>query len=368
MTARTPGRGIVRRHLGEVRRFRGAVATIMVKELRSRMRGRRPFVVVTIYLAVLAATTYGIYVTTYSRAASLQDFASGMPMATSVNVSAAIGQSIFAGLSRLQILLVCFMAPAFTAGAISLEREKQTLDLLISTPLRPGAIVVGKLIAALSFVFLVIVAAIPLTAIVLMYGGAGLNDVLRQQAVLFTAALALGSVGIFFSALVKRTQVATVLTYSTVLALFVIWAVASTRPSDPTARVVRLPDGVMSLNPFGAMADVIAYTGRPGIDPFAAAVAGFSGKGEMLCDETGCFEVIGPPPPADIDPSAFALPEPGLATQSRHVWSEFVVASVAISVLLTLLSMQLVVPAGMRFAFRRARRRRDAEGIEEGAP
>ena len=145
-----------------VREFGTAVGTIMVKELRSRMRGRRAFVVLTLYLAVLAAITYAIYLMTYSTVAAMQSLGGGIPGAA-VNASAAIGQAIFTALSLLQILLVSFMAPAFTAGAISLEREKQTLDLLISTPLRPGAIVVGKLLAALAFVFLMILAAIPLT-------------------------------------------------------------------------------------------------------------------------------------------------------------------------------------------------------------
>ena len=42
---------------------------------------------------------------------------------------------IFSGLLLVETLLVLVLAPAFTTGAISLEREKQTLDLLVATPL-----------------------------------------------------------------------------------------------------------------------------------------------------------------------------------------------------------------------------------------
>ena len=45
----------------------------------------------------------------------------------------------------LETLQVVFLAPALTAGAISLEREKQTLDLLVVTPISSLAIVIGKL-------------------------------------------------------------------------------------------------------------------------------------------------------------------------------------------------------------------------------
>ena len=384
----TTAGGFARARFARIREFRAAVATIMVKELRSRMRGRRAFVVLTIYLAILAAITYAIYLMTYSSVAA---FGGGfVPGMSAVNISATIGQAIFTGLSLLQILLVSFMAPAFTAGAISLEREKQTLDLLISTPLRPGAIVVGKLLAALTFVFLMILAAIPLTAIVLMYGGAALDDVLRQQVVLFVAALGFGSIGIFFSALLKRTQAATVLTYSTVLALmlgtgflFLFWTVMVTGPGDPTIRPRRAPEAILYPNPFVAMADVIANTEPPGfgaftsmlltvrgIDPFAAQAGGFAEQVgvEVVCDGKGCREVgTGvvfpecapgmPCPPAPlIDP-----PGVGGAAADRsgagYFWPRFVITFAGLSVLLTLLSMWLVMPAGLRFAFRRRRRR-----------
>ena len=49
----------------------------------------------------------------------------------------------------LETLLVAFLAPASTAGAISLEREKQTLELLAATPISSLAIVIGKLLSAL---------------------------------------------------------------------------------------------------------------------------------------------------------------------------------------------------------------------------
>ncbi|HEX9609864.1 MAG TPA: ABC transporter permease subunit, partial [Candidatus Limnocylindria bacterium] len=159
MTATSATFGGVRR--SAVREFGSAVVTIMVKELRSRMRGRRAFIVLTVYLAILALITYGVY-------AMIAPAARGAfgPLGIGggqANASALIGQTIFTVLSIFQLILVCFIAPAFTSGQISMEREKQTLDLLISTPMRPGAIVIGKLAAALAFVVLMIVAAIPIS-------------------------------------------------------------------------------------------------------------------------------------------------------------------------------------------------------------
>lgn len=349
------------------REFLASVSTIMVKELRSRMRGRRAFVVLTVYLGLLALIAYGAYAVIATTARNQAAF--GGP--TFANASAIIGQTIFSVISIFQLILVCFIAPAFTAGQISMEREKQTLDLLISTPLRPGAIVVGKLLAALAFVGLMIVAAIPISAIVLMYGGASVDDIVRQQIVLLASALGFGAVGLFFSALLKRTQAATVLTYCGVLAftlgtvmLFVLWTVLANR--DPTdfgqfGPTKRAPEQIVYLNPMVGMLDVVANTepgggggiasmlnqlrSNPTVDPNL-------GGGGQVCQGNVCF-------PVDQNGNPVVNPVPAPIAQQvvgGYFWPRFVLTFVAFAALLTLAAMRLVIPAPMRFAFRRRRR------------
>ena len=134
--------------------------------------------------------------------------------------------------------------------------------------MRPGAIVVGKLLAALAFVFLMILAAVPVSALVLMYGGATLDDILRQQLILFASAIGFGVIGVFFSALVRRTQAATVLTYSTMLLLVIgtllVWRfwteVATNDPDNAFGQIRRAPEQILWLNPAVAMIEVVANT------------------------------------------------------------------------------------------------------------
>ena len=276
------------------REFASAVGTIMVKELRSRMRGRRAFIVLTVYLAILALITYGVYVVI---APNARGFAGGFGgFGGQANASALIGQTIFTLLSIFQLILVSFIAPAFTAGQISLEREKQTLDLLISTPMRPGAIVLGKLAAALAFVVLMIVAAVPITAIVLMYGGASVDDIVRQQIVLLATALLLGAVGLFFSALLKRTQAATVLTFITMLALtlgttmlFIFWTVVANQTDNGVAfgQAKRAPEQLMYINPGIAMLDVVANTEPGGFGGITSVLAELRGQRAELPGKRG---------------------------------------------------------------------------------
>ncbi len=371
-----------------LRLFASSVATIMVKELRSRFRGRRAFVIITIYLAVLALIAYGAYVSV-APAARLQGQIGidrggfGLSGATA---SASVGQAIFTVLSVFQLLLVCFIAPAFTAGAISLEREKQTLDLLVTTPMRPGGIVIGKLFSALAFVILLILAGIPVSALVLMYGGASLGDILQQQVVLFVAAIGFGVVGLFFSALVKRTQTATVLTYSTMLFLvigtflvFRFWTLAATGASDNTFGAVRTaPEGLLYLNPAVAMIEIVANTEiQPGdyteiMNEIRGTTSGIN------CDGDACFPTDGgggvAPPAVKGQPAAAddlaecpanarcrfpgGGPVPLLAVfdpqpPTGHFWPRFAVSFGVLSLLLTLVSMRLVTPTGGRLSLRR---------------
>ena len=64
------------------------------------------------------------------------------------SVSAGIGQAIFVVILIVQTILIVILAPALTSGAISMEREKQTLELLITTPVSTLGMVSGKLISS----------------------------------------------------------------------------------------------------------------------------------------------------------------------------------------------------------------------------
>ena len=375
-----------RRHstLGE---FGSSVATIMSKELRSRFRGRRAFIVLTIYLGALALIAYGAYISAGPNAVSQPVLGPDGTAFIGANASATIGQAIFALLSVFQLMLVAFLAPAFTTGAISLEREKATLDLLITTPLRPGAIVVGKLLSALAFVVLLILAGIPVSALVLMYGGASIQDILRAQVVLLVSAAGFGVIGLFCSALLKRTQGATVIAYSTVLFLtvgtFFIWRLWTAGLAGSTDGAFgapsRAPEGLLYLNPAVAMIEIVADTEiiQGDMGKIMAEIRGTSGfvcVGDSCFPQGGCGGVIAPqglkpgvaidcPPNARcVDPTFTGVFDPQPA-ETGHFWPRFALTFAGLSILLTLASMRLVVPAGLRFnPFRR--RARAAAGTE----
>jgi ABC-type transport system involved in multi-copper enzyme maturation permease subunit len=156
----------------------------------------------------------------------------------------------------VQVMLVAFIGPAFTAGAISGERERQTFDLLQTTLLSPESFVRGKLISALSYVFLLVLVSIPVQSIAFLLGGLAPVELLLSQLVILVAAVAYALYGLWCSAVMRSTLTATVATFSGMLFLviglplvvfvpFVMLGVGMSAPTDwPFLDVILLYGGL----------------------------------------------------------------------------------------------------------------------------
>ncbi len=116
--------------------------------------------------------------------------------------------------ASLEFLMLILIMPAVTAGSISGERERQTLDLMLTTCMTPADIVLGKLEAALGTMFLMVVSSLPILAMVFVYGGVTASDLLLLVCCFFAAAVFMGSIGLCCSALFRRTTAATVAAYA----------------------------------------------------------------------------------------------------------------------------------------------------------
>ncbi len=359
-----------------VSRRLGGIAAIGVKELRGRMRGRRAFVVLTLYLTLIAGVAWAI------QSVSERNLASSFGGST--YASAQIGQAIFGVLLLLEMVIVIILAPSFTASAISLEREKQTIDLLITTPISSLSIVLGKLLSALVYVFLIIVASVPLTALVFVYGGASPEDLVKGYLVLMVTGFGLGSVGVFLSSLARRTQAATVITYALVLLVtfgtglvWVLWTslgsqapVAQSAPqqadgsgagvvdvNQAVAAPVRPPEALLWLNPFVSIADVFCGT-ETGFGGTCSIIATVTGRDPnvLVTGGNGTFgggAVAGPAPMPIAKGGVVVAPVPnviGVAPNGQFgvahdtFWPHAALAWLVVSFLLIAASAQLVSP------------------------
>jgi len=127
--------------------------------------------------------------------------------------------ALYIVLMAFQNLIVAIIVPSLTAGAISGERERQTLDLMLLTKMSTTNIVIGKLLSSLLTILLIIVASLPVFSIVFYYGGISPLNVFGMTAYTLLFAAMTGSISIFFSTITKKTIVSTVWTYIILLAI-----------------------------------------------------------------------------------------------------------------------------------------------------
>jgi len=172
---------------------------IVAKEYRARMRTWRSPFAITVYVVLLGGIGWLVF-----SAIANNTFGSGLSN---------YGQTLFTFLILFQVALLAFITPALTAGAISGERERQTIDLLFVTPLPTFSIIWGKLLASMSFVVLLLILSVPIFSMVFLFGGIELDQVLDAFAVTGVTALTLGLVGLAFSSLFRRSLVSTVAAY-----------------------------------------------------------------------------------------------------------------------------------------------------------
>ena len=228
---------------------------IIIKELRSRMRGARAFIILTVVLLLLASFSYLVY-----------RLALAMSSTFNAPVSPQIGQTLLNTLAFIELMIVCLITPAVTAGAISNEREKLTYEMLLSTPLRPTSILWGKLVSALSYVFLLIFAAIPLASLVFTFGGVSLRDMAKAMLILIVTTITLGVMGVFLSAWLGRTARATVASYLVVLLLFIAPVVVYVAVAVLSAKAP--PRQLLMPSPAGALFSALS-TSMPYMGPFS---------------------------------------------------------------------------------------------------
>lgn len=120
---------------------------------------------------------------------------------------------LYSLMAGLEFLLLLLLMPALTASAITGERERRTLGVILATGLTPAELVRGKLLAALDLVLLLLASSAPSLATVYIYGGVGLLQLLAVIVFYFVTALYLAAIGIAASVFSRSTFGASTLSY-----------------------------------------------------------------------------------------------------------------------------------------------------------
>ncbi len=119
----------------------------------------------------------------------------GTQIVRNVSDMARFGAMLFQILAPLQLALAVFFSALLAASGVAQEKDRRTLVLLLLTNLTNSELVLGKLLASMLNVLVLLTASVPLFMLSALFGGVAFEQIARVFAVtLATCALA-GSLG-----------------------------------------------------------------------------------------------------------------------------------------------------------------------------
>lgn len=161
-----------------------------------------------------------------------------------------------------ELIIVILVAPAFTAAAITGESERNTIEGLFASRLKPWEIATGKIFGSLTFLVLLVLTGAPALATPFLLGGIGQYEVLTILGILLLTAVYLGMIGLYLSTILHRSYRAIIVSYAV---LFVV-CIGAAIPAWPVsknllARGDPIPQQVLhtlaSLSPVQAMMSLV---------------------------------------------------------------------------------------------------------------
>lgn len=210
------------------------------KELTLRMRERRGWILPSLYLVVLGAVVAMAYYFTIFESRQVQ--------------GAEVGIAMFLAAAYAQMGILLLLAPIFSAGALTIEKEQRTMAGLLTSLLSPFQIWWGKFVASLLFVLLLIVTGLPILSVSFAFGGIGPWEVFMATLTTVIALAAFSAIGLYWSSIFRRSVHATAVTYATIIMLtvvtFVIFLIAlSTRQAHSWQEFPWFVKAPLYLNP-----------------------------------------------------------------------------------------------------------------------
>lgn len=160
------------------------IGPIFSRELVTNPRRAQHFVYRGVYGLALFVLMYTAFLVFY-----------GTQTSFTIGDMARFGSILFYLLAPLQLALLTFLAALRAASAVALEKDKKTILLLLMTRLSNHEVVLGKLLASLLDVLVMLGTALPIFMLLTLFGGVSPWQVGRVFAVTLATILAAGSLG-----------------------------------------------------------------------------------------------------------------------------------------------------------------------------
>ncbi len=171
-----------------------------------------------------------------------------------LGVIARYGGILYGMFAFLQLTLILFFAPLFSAASIAHEKDRRTFILLLMTDLSDLEVVLGKLLAALLNIMAALASGAGLLALCTLFGGISFGQVITLFAVTASSGVAGGAMGLVVALWRDRAFQSIALTI--LMVVFSVAGVEAFSLAFPTLTAFGVPLADV-LNPYRAIIAVL---------------------------------------------------------------------------------------------------------------
>jgi len=215
------------------------VNPIFKRELQQFLRSERIIATVLLMVAVLGVFLYFLW-----------------PRTAVFSMASSASKQVFAVFLICNLAFVLILVPAFCATSITWEKEHNSFVMLYTTLLKPHDILLGKLMASLSMISLLILATLPVSSLCALSGGINLPVLLKAYGVIFASSLTFGILSLAVSAMSERSSSSLVTSYLVIALIaggtWLPYALLSSQ-TDLAGTLM----SVRSLSPFDAIYSIL---------------------------------------------------------------------------------------------------------------
>ena len=177
---------------------------VLRRELLTALRSNKSFILQFFFLLIQGAVIYVAWPTEL------------------VSTSSEKAHRLFRVFGQGELILLSVLSPAFSASAMTIEKERRCMDLLLTSPIKPGTILMGKYMSSVLYLLLLVLTTAPLVSVIFWLPGLGPAEVAGLYMLLVAVAMCFGMIGLTCSVFFHRSQSSLSITYMIVLPLALI--------------------------------------------------------------------------------------------------------------------------------------------------
>lgn len=139
---------------------------------------------------------------------------------------------LFHSIALVEFFMVMAFVPISAALSITSDREKKTLDLILTSLVTPKEVILGKLMSSIFILGLTCFSTLPTLSVCFMYGGIMAIDFFTVFLVFLVSGFLFSGIGIYASSHTKDSFAAILMTFAFVIGLYIVtmWLFVAGQP------------------------------------------------------------------------------------------------------------------------------------------